>query len=312
MPETQTRKRKRNSSEVTKRSRCGFSLNDTMSLGLQQQLNACTLLVGLGTTGTLITDGIARRIGQQTGKLPSSLDYLTLDGAAASGLFDPMRHRTLGVNGCGTDPNEGRRAFEKAYSELRRVFDRMFFGLNPNAPGLPASVSPRECIEAWVIAGNGGSSGGMQQPAITLLNDVLRKRGVKEVRVNCIFLGADMPVQDATRTTTDSQVETVAQTAWANLRRYLADHMNPIALPQSTASGDFTIPAGQRVWSVNVMDQSNGHFQIGKTSDLIEMVAASYFAAICTHCATSVEDRWRDLEVLGDTARAFAVSHAIV
>lgn len=287
----------------------GFSLNDTKSISLRLRLNAATILIALGTTGTLIVDGIIKRICQQTGSLPKSLDYLTVDGAAATGLCDSTRHRTLGVNGCGTDPNEGRKAFQEAYPDLRRTVDTMLLGLQSNARQMPAAVGPQQCVEAFVIGGNGGSSGGMAQEAVTLLNDLLIKRRVKVPRVHGVFLGADMPMQDATRNVTQSQIETVSQTAAGNLRRYISDHMNPCPLPQ--CNGAFTIKPGQRLWSLSVMDQSNGLNVMGRTEDLIEMVSLAYFAAICTHCSTSVEDRVKDLEVLGDTARALSVSYAL-
>ena len=308
---TQTRKQKQNDKPSAKVARRGFSLKDTLSLGLRMQLNACTLLTGWGTTGTLIVDSIARRICQHSGELPASLNYLTVDLATVSGLLDPMKHKTIGVNGAGTLAIEGQKAFFENYAELRRIVERQLVGLRSNDARLPASVSPRKCVEVWVFAGNGGSSGGMQQPAITLINELFQKHRIEVGRINCVFLGADMPVNDITRNATQTQVETVAQTACANLWRYVGDHMSPLPLPQKTPVGDFTIPGGMRVWSLNVMDQSNGHFRLAETAQLIEVVSASYFTAICTHCLQSAEDRVRDVEVPGDAARGFYLSRTL-
>ena len=290
----------------------GYSLKDTQTSGFKASINACSFLVGLGTTGTTIVDRIAQFVLEHFGALPKSIDYLTVDGAAARGLCRPMRHRKLGVNGCGTDPNEGRRAFLAEYSELRSIVDRMLLGLHPNDPLLPAANVPRDCVDVFLIGGCGGSSGGFHTPCMTLVNDVLIARRVKTVRTNRIVIGPDLAMSDVNRSVTQGQIETTAHTAFQNLQRDLSDHMNPLPLPQTPPSATpFTIPAGERVWSVSIMDGSNGRHQFATMEELIEMTAFSYFTAICTEVMKYSEDRLKDPEILGDTARAYSISHAV-
>ncbi len=286
-----------------------FSLRTTRSLGLRLRLNACTILVGLGTTGSTIVDRIVRRTVESAGRLPASLTYFTIDGTVPAGLFDTSRHRRLGVNGCGTDPSEGRAAFVNAYEDIRMSVDQALQTLRAGDPQMPAAVPRAVCVEAWAFAGNGGSSGGMQRPAIQLLNDVLISRRIGTPRTNGVFLGAGMPMQDVNRSVNPSQVEVVSQTAYLNQTRIINDHMNHEPQVHERPDGStFGVPAGHELWSAAMMDQSNGYHQFGSTEELIEMVSAAYFAAICTHCSTSVEDRVKDLEKLGDTARAMCVS----
>lgn len=298
--------------DLIQRQNAAYSLADTRRSGLNLQLNACSYLVGLGTTGTGIVDAIIRRIVASTGDIPDSIDYLTIDGASNSRVYDEGRHRVIGLNGCGTDPNEGRAAIIKAYADLRQTIDQAQLKLRPGDSRMPAAAARRTCIEAWIFAGNGGSSGGMQSVTIDLLNDVMKQRRIANPRVNGVFLGADMPMQDANRIVTQSQREVVSQTAYLNFARAIANHMNPVPQQHHTPGGStFTVPAGHDLWSAAIMDQSNGFHQFGTTEELIEMVSYAYFAAICTHCSTSVEDRVKDLEKMGDTARAMCVSKAL-
>lgn len=291
--------------------RPSFSLADTEHLGLQLQLAACTLLVGLGSTGTRIVDQLIRSVAASLGYVPPSLNYLMIDGEATNDLYGLDHFTCVGIDGCGTDPNEGRDAFLEIYPELFKTVEGLLLKLNPESDVMPAAVSPQTCVEVYVFAGNGGTSGGMQQPCITLLNEVMQKRRIRTPRIHNVFLGVDMPMNDASRTTTDNQIEITAATAWANIRRMVFEHWNPEPIREESPTGGTVIPAGGRVESVGFMDQSNGRHQLGTTDELMEMVAAAYFAAICTHASLSVSARMKDLEKTGETVRAFCSAHGI-
>ncbi|MEP3479760.1 MAG: hypothetical protein ABJZ55_10970 [Fuerstiella sp.] len=234
-----------------------------------------------------------------------------IDGEATDDLYGLDHFTCVGIAGCGTVPKEGRDAFLKIYPELLKTFEAMLLRLDTTSIHMPAAVSPKTCVEAWVFAGNGGSSGGMQQPCITLLNEVMRKRRIKTPRIHTVFLGADMPMNDASRSTTDSQIEITASTAYSNIRRMVSEHWMPQKIHDESPTGGTTLPAGGRLESVSFMDQSNGRHQLGTTDELIEMVASAYFAAICTHASVSVSARMIDLEKTGDTVRAFCSAHGI-
>lgn len=287
------------------------TLADTERLGLQLQLSACTLLIGLGSTGTKIVDQIIRNVVDSLGFVPPSLNYLMIDGEATENLYGPDHFTCVGIDGCGTDPNEGRDAFLEIYPDLLKTVEGLLLKLNSGSDVMPAAVPPITCVEVYVFAGNGGTSGGMQQPCITLLNEVMHKRRIRTPRIHTVFLGADMPMNDASRTVTDSQIEITAATAWANIRRMVFEHWNPEPIRDESPTGGTQLPAGGRLESVGFMDQSNGRHQLGTTDELIEMVAAAYFAAICTHASLSVSARMKDLEKTGETVRAFCSAHGI-
>lgn len=296
---------------VSMSTRPAVSLADTEQPGLRLQLAACTLLIGLGSTGTRIVDQLIRSVVASVGFVPPSLNYLMIDGEATDDLHGLDHFTCVGIDGCGTDPNEGRAAFLEIYPDLLKTVETLLLKLNSASDVMPAAVAPKTCVEVYVFAGNGGTSGGMQQPCVTLINEVMQKRSIRTPRIHTIFLGADMPMKDASRTVTDSQVEITAATAWANIRRMVFEHWNPKSILDESPTVGTILPAGGRLESVGFMDQSNGRHQLGTTDELIEMVATAYFVAICTHASISVSARMKDLEKTGETVRAFCTAHGI-
>lgn len=297
---TSTRRRP---SRDRRKTQSGFCLSDLERNGYQHQQDMCTVMLGLGSTGALIVDGVARKVLTELGQLPRSFDYLTIDGADGKRLSDPTKHRRLGLNGAGTNPWEGQRAFLKFYKDLHHALDQIVLNLQPD-PSMMVTVPPREAITVNIVAGNGGSSGGMQQPAIMLCHDVFHARRVAKPRVNLVFLGPDMPMQDANRTVTAEQRETVCQTANGNATRAVADHMKPgLTIESPPGRPQFSIPTAHRIWGLTMLDHSNGWHQFGVTEHFVSMVTQSLYMATFTHCIESVEDRVCDLEVLGVMGR---------
>lgn len=280
-----------------------FSLADTQRFCFSWVMEMCVVLIGLGTTGSKIVDKIARQAMDELGYLPTCFNYITIDAAGGEHLHSFERHHRLNLNGAGTDPKVGEAAFLQRYPKLFHALDRLVLDLRPDA-SMQVTSPVKEAATFIVVGGNGGSSGGFQQPTITLCHDVARERRISHPRVNLVSLGPEMPMKDSSRTVTDEQRRAVNQTAIGNFVKVTADHASPDLLTeQPPGRPAFSVPASKRVWAYTNVDQSNGSAQCGVTADFVEQVAASLFAASFTHATQSVEDRICDMEMMGTTGR---------
>ncbi len=281
----------------------GFTLQQTDRFRVALRMQTSLMLLGLGTTGTSIVDKIVRLVHQEFGRLPLSFGYLTIDTRDGDQTIDPLKHRRLALNGAGTDPSVGRKAFLQDYESLFFAMNQCLLGLRPD-PEAHVLVPAGEAVTFLCICGNGGSSGGMQEPAMMLCHDVGRERRIRTIRVNRMFLGAEMPIHDANRTVSAEQRQTIQQTAACNLMKVLADHANPdLTTMMPPSRPHFSIPACHSTWGLYVQDHSNGQFQCGTTAEFTALMAHAFFLMLFTHAGQSAEDRIIDLEALGTIGR---------
>lgn len=281
----------------------GFTLQQTTRFHVALRMQMSLMLLGLGTTGTSIVDQIVRLVLQEFGRLPLSLGYLTIDTRDGNETLDPLKHRRLGLNGAGTDPRAGRDSFLREYESLFFAANQSILGLRPD-PEAQMLIPAGEAVTFVCICGNGGSSGGMQEPAMMLCHDVGRERRIRTTRVNRVFLGAEMPIHDANRTVSVEQRQTIQQTAACNLTKVLADHASPeLARMTPPARPHFSIPACDATWGLYLQDYSNGQFQCGTTAEFTALMARALFLMLFTHAGQSAEDRLIDLEALGTIGR---------
>ena len=284
-----------------------LSLNGADLPGYRFRMQMTVFLFGLGTQGSATVWRIIDDLQQMVGCLPRSCSLLMLDGATPPSGINRMHHMAIDLNGGGTDPNEGLRGFRENYRDILHAVEQNVLDLTNTDPHVPAIKSVREALVFWIFAGNGGTSGGMQQEAVDLCHHVARRLNVRQPFVRQMFLGADMPMADTERTVCTHQQLVVPQTAADNLARWLADH-HSTELLTICPPGDkpFSIRACDRVASVHLVDQSNGCHDFAVTDELTEMVAQSALATIFTEAGTSEEHRIADLERMGITGRGVA------
>ena len=289
------------------RQKRSLSLNRADLPGYRFRMQMPVFLFGLGTQGSATVWRIITDLQRMVGCLPRSCSLLMLDGATPPSGINRMYHMDVGLNGCGTDPNEGRRVFREHYRDIRHAVEQNVLDLTNTDPHVPAIKSVREALEFWIFGGNGGTSGGMQHEAVDLCHHVARRLNVRQQFVRLMFLGADMPMADTERTVCTRQQLVMPQTAADNLARWLSDHHSRELLT-ICPPGDkpFGIRACDRVASVHLLDQSNGRHDFAVTDELTEMVAQSALATIFTEAGTSEEHRMADLEKMGITGRGVA------
>lgn len=287
-----------------------FSLDDTARLGLSRRLTMCSQLFALGSSASSIVGSFAQLLNRELGTCPQSISYLMVDSATPTAdVVDPLhanRHLHVGkqIDGCGSDPHLGEEVFRDNYSRIWNKVESHVLKLDPHDPLLPANVPPRQAVEFWLFAGCGGTSGGMLDQAILLLNDVARSLHINEPRVNVVLIGADLPRLDVTRTLAMEQRLVLPETLVTNLGSCLHDFLRSATRwEQPPGRPEFSQPTSRRVWSLSLVDYTNREHDLTKMSELIEMTALGCFNAIVTPLGKSVNDRYCDLDRLGVTGR---------
>lgn len=283
-----------------------FSLDDTTRLALSRRLSMTTLLFGAGTTGSSVVAGVGRLLKQEIGR-PRSVDYLLVDAATPADDhqdFDDPHHMAIGRDGCGTDPNLGAETLRENYQEVFNAVESRVLRLDANDSLLPADVPVRQAVGFWLIAGCGGTSGGMLDGAITLLNDVARSRNIAEPCIHVVLLGPDLPRLDVSRTVAAGQRHVLPLTFVTNLGSLLTEFMSSgNRLEQPPGRPEFSVPTAQRIASLSPVDFTNRRHDFARMEELIDMTAMATFTAITTPLGKSVADRVRDLLRIGAAGR---------
>lgn len=288
-----------------------FSAADTEGIGFRLRLHVATHLLGLGTTGSQVIDGVVKLFQAESRRelLPASINYLLTDAAAPKPGMDTdhFYHLVGGVNGAGTDPEEGRKLFcaPQNYRQLRSTLNRQLVDMMGNDQNLPWSLPPRQVLDFWIVAGFGGTSGGGTHPAIALLHDVAQDRHIACPRIHVLMIGPEMPLRDRTRQVLVEQQRVVRATAAQNLMKTVADTAAPGFLherrPDQTS---FQVKASHRVWLPLLADQSNGRADCSTTDGLVGVVVQTLFARLFTQAGIDLADRHRDFDQLGLPGRA--------
>ena len=285
-----------------------FAMHDAQPpqrLGFQLRMEMAAAVYGLGTTGTRMANGAVHLLLRELERIPACLQYLMIDGASPDSIAVGNDHFiSTDLHGCGTDPRQGELQFYRHYSEIHRAVDGQMQTISQFDPVIPVCYSPQEALGVWIFGGCGGASGGMLHPMITLVNDVAQQRRVRHLRVHVVLMGPDMPMRDNTRSVHPKQRCVVADTFSGNLVKIIADMCSSVILAETRPDGTtFHMASADRVWSVTVVDQSNGSFQWSTTNELAEMIAWDCFLRIFTQLGKFEEDRVKDLEQLNISAR---------
>ena len=97
----------------------------------------------------------------------------------------------------------------------------------------------------------------------------------------------------------------VQDTCANNLVKIFADLADDSILKELRPDGtELRIRAADRVWSLTVVDQSNGAFEFTTVDQMVEMLSDACLFSHFTEAGKFLEDRNRDHEDLGTTGRA--------
>jgi hypothetical protein len=284
--------------------RGAFSARDTLSTGLRMEMFLPTLAIGLGTTGSELGQALVARAVRPLGRLPAPFDYLLIDVASRPAGNAGNRYIQIegGVDGCGTDPKRGRDLFATIpnYALLRSTLSSLIRGLGRPDPLVSVSKSPKEAVELWVLAGCGGTSGGVLHPLITLLHDVALDLNIAEPRIHVVLIGPDISLFDTSRQVIEAQRRIVPDTFVTNLVKLCGDRAADGCLTETRPDGTtFSIRAEQRTYSLTVLDRSNGAYDCATVGELLAMAAEALFARLFTPAAAYVAGRMCDHKVVG-------------
>jgi hypothetical protein len=282
----------------------GFSFDSIAKFGITPRLSASTFLLGLGSTGAAIAHEIVQLLLAELGRLPQNIRYLLIDSASAPLGVDPTNFVQIGVDGFGTDPNEGHDQFCRHYRQLRSSTMLRMLELFASDAALSPPKSTRLVVNIWLFAGCGATSGGAVHPAITLLHDIAQERCIQEPRIHVVTIGAEISLRDFTRDVTAKQEKVVRDTDASNLAKLTADFKNLASRLETRPDGTtFSRMTPYRVYSLAHNDQSNGEAEFATVADFVQAMARAYFLRIATEAGKEVMDRFKDLDKLGVTNR---------
>ena len=198
----------------------GYSLADSERYGYELCIPFPCLLVGLGTTGTAVIHECIRFVGDAVGTVPSVCRYVTIDAAPIHDGSHQLHHIAIGTDGAGTNPHNGFRLFREHYDRIRHAIQQQVDQL---CVGVPGAIRPlktaREVTGFLVVAGSGGTSGGILDLTISVLHDCAQRRSIDDPRVEVLLLGPGMPLRDSSRQPLPEQITLIHNTYAENLRR---------------------------------------------------------------------------------------------
>lgn len=285
------------------RSRYDFSAADTETVGYRLHMTVPTHVFGVGSQGSVLGDGIAKMAAREFGRLPGAFNYLLVDAAARR--LDMQGHFIdIGIDGSGTDPNEGLERFNEHYAQIRDALTQQILDLFRPDPEFPLDPTAEPALNVWIVSGSGGTSGGALHRTIDMVHDIAHEWKIAQPRVHVIMIGAEMPLRDRTRQVVKQQQQVVRDTAALNSMKIAADMasagnskiLRPARLP-------FAIKSSQRVLAFLLVDQCNGCTQFSTTESLTDMLVSAVFPVIFTQAGIYVADRRKDLDQLGAMCR---------
>lgn len=266
-----------------------FSLESTKSVGSDIQMNNPTFFLGLGTTGSEAIREVIRHLTCEVGEIARGVNHLMIDATTCPQDVDPAHFLSLGVDGAGTRAELGRELFEEERETVREALLAHWGLLGPADPVWHIEKTMREVTSIVLVAGAGGTSGGALDPCIDLIHEVAEQRNIQECRVYLTSIGPEISLNDIGRKVTDSQRRVIPATFSQNLEKIYAE----IGM-----SADFLHPFDhyyfrpeERVFSLQVADQSNGQHDLATTEDLVAMLGWVLFFQRCTRAGTHFDER---------------------
>ena len=270
----------------------------TRHLGLTTALKMSWYLLGLGTTGGQIVRQFLERTRREFGRRPSQINYLLIDGVAASMDEHSGHFISTGNDGAGSNPHVGRRMFFQYYDHIKNAalhhIDRMFRDTDPL---LSPSKTPREALSFLVVGSSfGGVSGGMLDPAISLCHDVAQRHQIATPRIHVSTISPQTLLRDATRETTPEQQAMVWNTYAENLNRILGFMAQERDVCEFRPDGSqFSVSASDRVFLLHTAALSNGRINISTIDELVGVIADTLFLYVFTETGHYLEQRICDI-----------------
>ena len=273
----------------------GFSAMDTSSYGCLLRLSMPQCLVGLGTAGGRGVHGAAQHVIREAGRLPRSVAYVWIDADSADVATDPHHSVVTAVDGSGTNAHNGRESFLEHLDQIRDALLAHTDPLFDADPTLPADKTAREATCFTVVAGPGGTSTGCLDPMISLIWEIARRRSIQEVRIRVLLLGPEMAINDLTRSVADEQAELIrANFAESANRMYELLDSNGEDTHRLNGSSTSHGTRSPRIFSLDIVDQSNGRADFATNDEFIAMVARTLFFQRFTHVGLDFDSRYCD------------------
>ncbi len=263
------------------------------------------MLIGAGTTGTGIVQRAVRFIQDAAHRIPRGCRYLTCDAAPT---FEPehvLHHVAIGTDGAGTNPHNGRRLFFDHYDLVRHALQERVDELcRGTADFVTPAKAAREVTGFMIVAGSGGTSGGILDPLISLVHDVAQRRSIQDIRVHVVLLGPGMPLRDSSRQPLPEQIRLIHNTYAQNLQRIYGLMQTPGFVREIRPDGtEFYVKATRRVTRIYTVDYTNGLADFATTDELIEMLGHATFTCLFTQAGKHAIERARDHDGTGVTGR---------
>ncbi len=264
----------------------GFSLRDLEGWSGTIRIAMPTIVVAVGSTASDIVNRLMRSLMRAAGGLPRCVEYRMIDADTRAPTMDRSRFISTGVDGSGTNPILGKESYEKPSVRrlVRAGLQRSLTNVERGDPRFRTLYPARKVTGIDIVAGAGGTSGGYLRGVVEDALDVARARDVEEPRIRLTLIGPDISINDVTREVTRKQRELIPNTWAQNL---------------AWVYGEIARGPG-RIFSVQVVDDTNEQCTFATNSALAQMVSHALFHQLFGTAGAYVEARTRDHRGYGD------------
>lgn len=291
---------RRRSPQTREMPTASFSAEDTMGLGIPIQMAMPKFFIGLGTTASKVTHGCMENLKREVGRIPSIVGYLNIDADVDGGRHARGHTIKIGVDGAGTDPVNGRGLFLEHRGQICDAFLAHLDGLFVPDPAMKTELPAKRCTSFVVVAGCGGTSGGCLDPTISMIHDVARRKQMRELRVYVALIGPKIAINDIRRSVTAAQTAMIPDTFGQNLERLYDDLAFERTVREERENGTtFALSSVDRVFSLQIIDQSNSQADFSVTEELVGMLADSLFLQHFTSAGMHHDGRFCDERRIG-------------
>jgi hypothetical protein len=255
-----------------------------------------TIGIALGTTGCGVGHQLVKIVCDEFGRLPHWYKPIFVDAATKDMDVMSRDFLSLGVDGAGSVAAFGREMFLRKYRPFVDALKARFARLVELDELFPCEISKQRATAFVIFTGlGGGTSGGALEPAISGCHDAAQELGIADARVHVAAIGPEICLNDIHRNPTVEQRLLVTDNAACNLTKLLSDFANPTLTEWRRPDGTtFEMRLSERVWTINLADQSNGQFDFQTLADFNRMMARTYFLSLFTEAGKFVADRYRD------------------
>lgn len=277
-------------------SRSRYTLRHAQQYGLRGRGHCPTIGISVGTSGCGVGYELLRNACDEFGRLPHWYKPVFVDAATKEMQLESRDFFPLGVDGAGSVAAQGREMFLRRYPEFVDALKARFTRLSEIDELFPCEIGKQQATSFVLFTGlGGGTSGGSLEPIIAACHDAAQQLGIAEARVHVAAIGPEICLNDINRSPTLEQRLLVTDNAACNMIKLLSDFANPAFTPWQRPDGTtFELRLSERVWTINLADQSNGQFDFRTLAEFTRMMARTYFFTLFTDAGKYVADRYRD------------------